>query len=148
MVKVIMNQKKIKTIIMIKNNLKKIKVVQIYLMEKIKIIYLSNLKYSFIIPIIFEKMGTKISTNNDPLISYAFYMFIISLIVLTCFINIFGYFISLYLINRYEHVVNKYPKLSKLVNYYEKTSLIFIIIEAIFCVLFLIFIVLANLFII
>ena len=61
-----------------------------------------KLKYSFIIPFIFLKLGNEIPADVEPIITYSFNMFILSLITLVCLINIIGYFISIYLINKYD----------------------------------------------
>ena len=70
---------------------------------------------------------------------------IISLIALLAFINILGYFLSLQLVQRYD-ISNKYPKLKFLINYYEKSTLIFIFIETLFCLLCLLLLIISALF--
>ena len=57
-------------------------------------------------------------------------MFILSLITLVCLINIIGYFISIYLINKYD-VEKRYPKYIKIIRYFEKSQILFVIIEII-----------------
>ena len=89
-----------------------------------------NLKYSFIIPFIFLKLGNEIPADVEPIITYSFNMFILSLITLVCFINIIGYFISIYLINKYD-VEKRYPKYIKIIRYFEKSQILFVIIEII-----------------
>ena len=87
-----------------------------------------NLKYSFIIPFIFLKLGNEIPADVEPIITYSFNMFILSLITLVCLINIIGYFISIYLINKYD-VEKRYPKYIKIIRYFEKSQILFVIIE-------------------
>ena len=89
-----------------------------------------NLKYSFIIPFIFLKLGNEIPADVEPIITYSFNMFILSLITLVCLINIIGYFISIYLINKYD-VEKRYPKYIKIIGYFEKSQILFVIIEII-----------------
>ena len=89
-----------------------------------------NLKYSFIIPFIFLKLGNEIPADVEPIITYSFNMFILSLITLVCLINIIGYFISIYLINKYD-VEKRYPKYIKIIRYFEKSQILFVIIEII-----------------
>ena len=89
-----------------------------------------NLKYSFIIPFIFLKLVNEIPADVEPIITYSFNMFILSLITLVCLINIIGYFISIYLINKYD-VEKRYPKYIKIIRYFEKSQILFVIIEII-----------------
>ena len=65
-------------------------------------------------------------------------MFILTLIALFCFINVIGYFLSIYLINIYD-IKNKYPKFNKIIKYYENYNLLFIILESLICLSVLIF---------
>lgn len=71
-------------------------------------------------------------------------MFILSLIILSCFVNITGYFISIYLITKYK-VEENYPKCTKIIRYFEKSSILFIIIEILLCIFCLILIIILNL---
>ena len=103
-----------------------------------------NLKYSFIIPFIFLKLGNEIPADVEPIITYSFNMFILSLITLVCLINIIGYFISIYLINKYD-VEKRYPKYIKIIRYFEKSQILFVIIEIIICFYCLIAIVIIKL---
>ena len=89
-----------------------------------------NLKYSFIIPFIFLKLGNEIPADVEPIITYSFNMFILSLITLVCLMAIIGYFISIYLINKYD-VEKRYPKYIKIIRYFEKSQILFVIIEII-----------------
>lgn len=102
-----------------------------------------NLKYSFIIPFIFLKLGNEIPADVEPIITYSFNMFILSLITLVCLINIIGYFISIYLINKYD-VEKRDPKYIKIIRYFEKSQILFVIIEIIICFSCLMAIVIIN----
>lgn len=102
-----------------------------------------NLKYSFIIPFIFLKLGNEIPADVEPIITYSFNMFILSLITLVCLMAIIGYFISIYLINKYD-VEKRYPKYIKIIRYFEKSQILFVIIEIIICFSCLMAIVIIN----
>ena len=102
-----------------------------------------NLKYSFIIPFIFLKLGNEIPADVEPIITYSFNMLILSLIILVCLINIIVYFISIYLINKYD-VEKRYPKFIKIIRYYERSQIFFVIIEIIICFSCLMAIVIIN----
>ena len=62
-----------------------------------------------------------------------------------------GYLSALHILNQSNFISNnkdKYPKLYKLFKYYSKSSLIFVFIEGLMCVLFLLFIIISSLFLI
>ena len=68
---------------------------------------------------------------------------ILSLIILFCFVNIIGYFISIYLINKYN-VEERYPKYSKLIRYFEKSRIFFVTIEILICFFCIFMVILLN----
>ena len=107
----------------------------------------NNFKYSFYIPLIYDTFLKEISSSGDPdpLVKYAFCMFILALIAMSCFLSILYNLLCLYLINK-QDILNKYPRLGKYVKLYEKTSLIFILLEGLTCFTVLIFIMGINLF--
>ena len=55
-------------------------------------------------------------------------------ICLLSFINFVGYLISVYLLNKYEVDV-KFPRIKKVIRYFEKSTLIFVIIEGLICLI-------------
>jgi hypothetical protein len=57
------------------------------------------------------------------------------IIELWTFISITGYLLTFYIIN-YTDIEQKYPKLQKIINYYKKTNLYFIIFEVVFFIIF------------
>jgi len=130
------------------------KIMSLYLIEKKNLIYDNYNKYiinkyqytniSLFLPWILQDIGKDISSDGEPIKMYAFSMFVLCLIALICFVNVLGYFISLYLINKYD-IENKYPKFKKIIRYYEKSTLFFVIFEGILCILILIFVIIINL---
>lgn len=121
-----------------------------------KIINNDNLRYAFIFPLILNHLNVSIPKDAEPIINYAFGIFIVSLVCVICFINIIFYFIGYYSLNKYkqdiENKIVSYPIIKRIVNrtikIYEKTSITFIIIEGLMCFIFLMFLVLSSLFII
>lgn len=103
----------------------------------------SSARHCYIIPFLFNKIGKEIPVEAEPTLNLSFNMLILSLIVLFSLIDIMGYFISIYLINKYD-VEKMYPRFSKYIRYFEKSRLYFIVIEIIICFSFLIFIILLN----
>ena len=72
----------------------------------------------------------KLSDNVLPIYELSFHNALICLVVLLCFINVFGYLISMHLIKFYN-VKTKYPKLKLLIDYFIKSSWVFLILEVI-----------------
>lgn len=74
--------------------------------------------------------GIELPKDAEPMAEYAFNVGLISLSVFFCFINIFGYLISIYIL-KYYNLDSKYSKLKYFFNRFEKASIIFLIIEGI-----------------
>jgi hypothetical protein len=72
----------------------------------------------------------KLPDDASPFIEIAFSTAMLSLVILLCFINVFGYLIAIYLV-KYYNIENKYPKFKWLINYYIRFSVTNIVIEAI-----------------
>jgi hypothetical protein len=92
--------------------------------------------YSFILPFILSKIDWDGHKNVEFTPAGDIYyvgVFLLSLTALFCFYNAMAYFLSIYLIQRYN-IEQKYPKLNRIVKYYEKTGFIFIILDCIICV--------------
>ena len=102
-----------------------------------------DLKFNYIIPFIFSRLGADIPKDAEPIVTFSFNILILSLIILFCFVNISGYFISIYLINKYN-VEERYPKYQKLIRYFEKSRILFVITEIILCLFCLIIIIIFN----
>jgi len=75
--------------------------------------------------------GLELPENVTPLVELAFNFGMICLVVLLCFINVFGYLIALYFIQNKNLVLrlNKYPKFNGIINYFKKSSFVMVIIE-------------------
>jgi uncharacterized protein Usg len=83
--------------------------------------------------LILDWLGIELPESSETLTNYAFGVFTLSLVALLTFMNVLGYFLSLHLVQRYD-ISNKYPKFRRIVNFYEKNSLLFILIETLFCI--------------
>jgi hypothetical protein len=70
------------------------------------------------------------TASNITQISYGFLL--LSLIALICFINVVGFMITYILIQQGNYEI-KYPKLSKFINYYKKSTLVYVSVEAFLC---------------
>jgi hypothetical protein len=63
----------------------------------------------------------KLSEGVQPIIEFSFNMALVCLAILFCFINVFGYLISIHLIKYYD-IENKYSKYKRIINYFLKSS--------------------------
>ena len=92
---------------------------------------------------ILQVLDIKIPEGGEVIANFAFGVFVLSLVALLSLLNVLGYFLSLFLIQKYD-LNKKYPKLNRIVNYYEKSSLFMILIETLFCLGCLSFLVLSG----
>jgi hypothetical protein len=93
----------------------------------------NNYKHSMALPIILSFLDISIPDNATPLFNFSLGILILAIISLLCFFNVIGYLISIILINKYE-IETKFPKLKRLINYYSKSTLIFVAIEGAICI--------------
>jgi hypothetical protein len=101
----------------------------------IRLIYLkysltNEYKYSFTFALLSSYFNINIPSEAEPLIHIYSGIFLLSLIVLSCLTNVIGYLSSILFLKHYQIGV-KYPKLSKILSYFEKTTIFWIIIEGI-----------------
>ena len=79
---------------------------------------------------IIDYLGKEIPENAVDLVNQAFNLFILLLVLLFSIINILGYLLSIILIQKYEDkLTNKYPFLTRIVNFYVKRTMFFFILE-------------------
>lgn len=102
-----------------------------------------DIKKSFLFMFILESLNINIPDDASHHVQFAFGIFILSLICLINFINVVGYLTSIYLVTKYE-VETKYPKLIKVIRYYERSSIFFVVIEGLTCVIFLLIIIIFS----
>jgi len=127
-----------------------IKILNQFFKGKIKtfreILDISVIRYCFLVPLILTKLDINTNQMNidNDLYSLAVSYFILSLGALFAFTNVVGYLSVIVLRYKYD-LDSKFPKFKKIFTYFEKSSLIVIIIEAIFCILILLFFILVNL---
>jgi len=118
-----------------------VKVVKLNLLNKNN----NHKLHSFAFPFIINLLGKYEPSDGDPFMVVIFQILIISIICLLSFINVIGYFSAIYLINKYNLEI-KYPRLSKFLKYFERSSFVFIIIEGFICIISLLAIIFLCLF--
>lgn len=108
----------------------------------------NNHRHSFSLIFILNLLNISIPENAEPVINYAFGVFSLSILIFFSILNAFLTLISLYYLSKYD-VTDKfksYPKLIKVIKYYEKSSLFYIFIEIIMALIFTLIIILSSLF--
>jgi hypothetical protein len=95
----------------------------------------NNFSKSFSLSLILSYLDINIPDNASTLTHWSFSVFLFSLIALICFINVLFFLIVYILIQgkMVENYENKYPKLKKLINFYKKSSILYVIIESLIC---------------
>nr|YP_010990970.1 hypothetical protein UYP79_mgp001 [Pappia fissilis]WOX61243.1 hypothetical protein [Pappia fissilis] len=105
-----------------------------------------NLSYSFSLTFILSNLDIDV-TNSDIALQAFYGVFLLSLIAFVCFINIIGYIIVYIYIDKMNYEI-KYPKLIRYINYYKKSSLVYIAIDVFFCFICLLLLVIFSLLIV
>ena len=87
---------------------------------------------SFALPFILSKIDINVADLDTEISQISYGVFLISLVGLICFINVFGFMLTYIIIQRGNYK-NKYPKLKKIINYYKNTTLVFFVVEGLLC---------------
>ena len=102
------------------------------------------ISYSFSLPLILSKLDINVTDLDSKFTHLSYGIFTLSLIGLLCFINIIGY-MAVYIFLQEKDYETKYPRLKIIINYYKKSSLVFIGIEILLCLTSLILLVFFSL---
>lgn len=92
----------------------------------------NNIKYLFSFPLVFSNLNINVNDSDPVITQFAYGVLLLSLVAFCCFINIAGYVLIIYLIQKSDYET-KYPKFAKVINYYKNVNLIFLSIEIILC---------------
>lgn len=92
----------------------------------------NNYSKSFSLPLILSYLDINIPDNASTLTNWSFSVFLLSLIALICFINVLG-FLFVYILIQKGNYELKYPRLKKIINFYKKSSILYIVIESLIC---------------
>ena len=110
----------------------------------------SNYKYCFFIPFVLSHFDIDNINNGNPLLGYFFYMFMLNFITLFCFINITGYLLAYFVLDKFikeggeDKWINKYPLIIKILKLFYKASFLSIIIEIIVIIIIQLSLILIN----
>jgi hypothetical protein len=93
-------------------------------------------------------LNISVPENAEPMINYSFGVLILSLLIFFSIVNAFMSLFSLYFINKYniDERLKFYPRLKKIIKYYETSSLVFILIEIAMALIFTLVIIFSSLF--
>lgn len=108
----------------------------------------NNYRSSFSVLFILNLLDISVPENAEPVINYAFGVFILSLLIFFSVINAFLSLFSLYVLNKYnvDEYFKNYPKIRKIVKYFENSSQVFILIEISMILIFSLIIIFSSLF--
>ena len=71
-------------------------------------------------------------TSNEPFVIYALCVLILSVIAISCFINILIYVFVNYFLSVNDNIlkiINRYKFVNRIINIYKKTSMFFVTVE-------------------
>lgn len=104
-------------------------------------------KQSFSFIFILNYLGVSVPEEATPLINFSFGVFILALLTLFCYLNALISLLSLYILSKYnvDEKFKNYPRIIKIIKYYENTSLFSIFIEIISGFIFLLIIIFGSL---
>jgi uncharacterized membrane protein len=94
--------------------------------------------------LIFSQLNLTVDDTASSLTQFSYGFFLLSFVALICFINVLGFMITYILIQQGDYE-QKYPKLRKFINFYQKSTLIYVSIEAFLCLICLILLVVYSL---
>jgi hypothetical protein len=108
----------------------------------------NNNKQSFSFFFILNFFNISLPIDAEPIINYSFGVLTLSLLIFFNIINAFFSLFSLYYLSKYGATdkLKNYPRLIKLMKYYEKTSLFYIFIEILMALLFTLIIIISSIF--
>jgi hypothetical protein len=89
---------------------------------------------------IFSQLNINIDETASSLTQISYGVFLLSLVALICFINVVGFMLTYFLIQKGNYEI-KYPKLRIFINFYKKSTLLYVSIEALLCFICLILLV-------
>lgn len=109
----------------------------------------SNYKHCYFIPFILSHFDIDNINNGNLFVGYFFYMFMLNLVILICFINITGYLLAYFVLDKTIPLgenkwINKYPVIIKILNLFYKASFLNIIIEIIVIFIILLSLIIIN----
>ena len=100
--------------------------------------------YAFYLPFILSKLEIDSSKLDSNISEFSYFVLIISVILLYCFLNVLGYMLSLIILQKGNYEL-KYPRVKFIINYYKKVSKTFLIIDIICCILCLLLLITGSL---
>ena len=87
---------------------------------------------AYILGWILSSVNVEITENSSQLLQFSYGVFLGSIVILFCVLNITGYLITNYLLEKVE-LEKKYPTIGKYLNRFRKISLIYIFIDILVC---------------
>lgn len=97
---------------------------------------------------ILNLFNISVPENAEPVVNYSFGLLILSLLIFYSILNAFLSLFSLLVLNKYnvDDKLKNYPRLIKIIKYYENSSIIFICVEIAMALIFTLIILFSSLF--
>jgi hypothetical protein len=97
---------------------------------------------------ILSLFNISVPENAEPVVNYSFGVLILSILIFYSILNAFLSLFSLHIINKYnvDEKLKNYPRLIKIIKYYENSSIVFICVEIAMALIFTLIIILSSLF--
>jgi hypothetical protein len=97
---------------------------------------------------IFNIFNISVPENAEPIVNYSFGVLILSLLIFYSILNAFLSLYSLHVLNKYnvDKKLENYPRLIKIIKYYENSSMVFICVEIAMALTFTLIIIFSSLF--
>lgn len=92
----------------------------------------NSYKNSYILGWILTNVNVEITDSSSQLLQFSYGVFLGSIITLFCVLNLAGYIITNYLLEKVEFE-KKYPRIGKYFKKFQKISLFYIIIDIFIC---------------
>ena len=77
-------------------------------------------------------LDLNVTDSESVITQFSYGILLLSLVALLCFVNVLLYVTIQYLI-QVVHLELKYPRLIRVINYYKKVNLLYIVVEAFMC---------------
>jgi hypothetical protein len=97
---------------------------------------------------ILNLFNVSVPENAEPIVNYSFGVLILSLLIFYSIINAFLSLFSLHFLNKYnvDEKLSNYPRLVKIIKYYENSSMVWICVEIAMALIFTLIIIISSLF--
>ena len=84
--------------------------------------------------LIMSQLNLNVEDTASNLIQISYGFFLLSLVALVCFLNVVGFMIT-YILIQQGNYEKKYPQLNRFINFYKKSTILYVSIEVFLCLI-------------